>query len=98
MKVKMFDLPCMDSRKSFYGKAKVIEINGNKYLMSYNTVVCGISKTGKFKRFWNGYSSTTQRHINSFLDYYGIYGGGKNWWNSQEVVNFNQDQLIAALA
>lgn len=37
MTTKMYNLPCLDSRKSFYGKAKVIETeNGEKLLQSYN--------------------------------------------------------------
>lgn len=79
MKIKEYDLPCFDSRKSFYGKAKVIENdNGEKVLRSYNTEVCKITNGGEFVRLWSGYSSTTMRHINSFLRFFGIAGGGKN--------------------
>lgn len=40
MKEKIFDLPCFDRRKSFYGKAQVIEqANGEKLLRSYETIV-----------------------------------------------------------
>lgn len=74
-----------DGRKSFYGKAQVIERNGVKYLKSYNTIVCKISRNGKFYRFWNGYSQTTMRHIDSFCDLYGVPGGGKSWWMNQKV-------------
>ena len=42
----------VDWRKSFYGKAGVIEENGNVYLRSYNTIVCGIVD-GEFRRFWD---------------------------------------------
>lgn len=49
--MKMYDLPTMDNRKSFYGKAKVIEKdNGEKV-----------------------------------LQFFGIAGGGKSWWDSLEV-------------
>lgn len=78
--MKMYDLPTMDNRKSFYGKAKVIEKdNGEKVLQSYNTEVCKITEGGEFVRLWSGYSATTMRHVNSFLQFFGIAGGGKNW-------------------
>lgn len=35
--MKVFDLPCFDRCKSFYGKAKVKELdNGEKVLQSYS--------------------------------------------------------------
>lgn len=86
MKIKEYDLPCFDSRKSFYGKAKVIENdNGEKVLRSYSTEVCKITNGGEFVRLWSGYSFTTMRHINSFLWFFGIAGGGKSWWDSLAV-------------
>lgn len=86
--MKIYDLPVMgyDRAKSFYGKAKVIEKdNGEKVLQSYNTEVCKIGSNGKFVRLWGGYSVTTMRHVNSFLSFFGIPGGGKAWWNMQPV-------------
>ena len=88
--MKIYDLPVMgyDRVKSFYGKAKVIEKdNGEKVLLSYNTEVCKISRNGEFVRLWGGYSVTTMRHVNSFLSFFGISGGGKAWWNNQAVEN-----------
>lgn len=85
---KIFDLPVCgnDRAKSFYGKAKVIETNmGEKILVSYSTWVCRITATGKFVRTWDGYSVTTMRHVNSFLSFYGLDGGGKAWWMVQPV-------------
>lgn len=56
-----------DSRKSFYGKAHVIELdNGIKQLMSYNTIV-GEIKNGKYCQLWEGKSQTTTRHIKEFI-------------------------------
>ena len=75
-----------DRRKSFYGKAKVIEKdNGETVLLSYDTEVCKINTNGEFIRLWNGYSVTTMRHINSFLRLVGIAGGGKAWWDAQTI-------------
>lgn len=76
---RVYDLNCYDSRKSFYGKAKVIERDGEKLLQSYNTIVCKIDKDGNFVKLWDGYSYTTLRHINSFIQHFGIAGGGKSW-------------------
>lgn len=85
--MKIYDLPVMDGRtKSFYGKAKVIEKdNGEKVLQSYNTEVCKIGSNGEFVRLWSGYSVTTMRHINSFLQLFDIAGGGKAWWDTQKI-------------
>ena len=72
--------------KSFYGKAKVIEKdNGETVLQSYDTEVCKITSGGEFVRLWSGYSVTTMRHINSFLQLVGIAGGGKAWWDTQKI-------------
>lgn len=79
------ELACRDGRKSFYGKAQVIERgDGYIYLRSYYTDV-GRVINGMFERLWDGYSATTMRHVNSFLDEFGIDGGGKAWWDQQEV-------------
>lgn len=57
--------PIYDTRKSFYGKAKIVIYNNIIDLISYNTVVARI-EDGKIKVFgW--YSQTTARHINEFL-------------------------------
>lgn len=81
-----YDLPCYDGRKSFYGKAKVIETEKGRYLQSYDTIVCFLSYGGTFVKIWNGYSVTTMRHINSFMEFvrWNEYGG-KTWWNSLET-------------
>ena len=85
--IKNFDLPVVNGRgKSFYGKAMVTEFdNGDIELTSYNTIVCRIHK-GKVQTLGNGYSATTMRNINSFLDFYGIEDGGKTWWNNLKAV------------
>lgn len=72
-------LPIYDARKSFYGKARVtvdgfdgfggwIKAPGEKYLYSYNTVVCYIDaeNTVHLLPAWN-YSATTLRHVKEFL-------------------------------
>lgn len=74
-----------DRAKSFYGKAKVIETDGETLLQSYDTTVCKIDKSGEFVRMWEGYSATTMRHINTFIEMFGVSGGGKKWWNALPV-------------
>lgn len=69
----MFELNCRyDTRKSFYGKAKVVEQeNGDLLLYSYDTLVARV-KDGKFEvnsNVWSYYlySNTTLRHIKEFF-------------------------------
>ena len=86
--MKALELKPTNGRKSFYGKALIIEKDdGDIELRSYNTIVCRI-RNRKFERLWDGYSATTMNHINSFLDTFGIDGGGKSWWTSLEVCNY----------
>lgn len=53
--------------------------------VSYDTTVCKIDKSGEFVRMWEGYSATTMRHINAFIEMFGISGGGKKWWDALPV-------------
>ena len=65
--MKMYELAAMhDSRKSFYGKAKVLILDdGTIQLQSYNTIV-GEIRDGKYNQLWDGKSHTTTRHIKEF--------------------------------
>ena len=87
----MFELsPMADNCKSYYGKAKIIQDGNRAALLSYNTIVCEITFPDNvptfdgngitFKRLWDGYSATTQRHINSFRNCYGLAGMSKQDW------------------
>jgi hypothetical protein len=67
--------PRFDSRKSFYGKAVVIEEAGVKQLRSYNTIVAEI-RDGEAEIFGT-YSPTTLRHIKDFLYQNGFEVGTK---------------------
>lgn len=88
--------PYYDSRKSFYGKAKVIYDHDNDTitLRSYDTDVCRIVNKYNgfiFQRLWGGYSATTMRHINEFVEQFTTRSfseksGGKKWWDSLKVV------------
>ena len=87
--MKIYDLIPTDGRKSFYGKAKVIEKDGETLLQSYDTTVCKVDKSGEFVRMWSGYSVTTMRHINAFIEMFGISGGSKSWWDALPVQGYN---------
>jgi len=67
-------------QKSFYGKAHIFTNAGKIYLRSYDTVVAAIDNSGKFHRLWGGYSATTQNHINSFRETYGMHRISKREW------------------
>lgn len=70
--------PQYDSRKSFYGKAHVVDDeDGTLTLYSYNTPVCEI-KDGKVKllSMWDS-SQTTLRHVKEFLKQNGYEAGSK---------------------
>lgn len=65
--METFELfPKYDTRKSFYGKAKIVEHkNGDKDLISYTTTVASIKNNILYVYGW--FSNTTARHINEFL-------------------------------
>lgn len=62
-----------DSRKSFYGKAKVIiSDEGTIFLKSYDTFVALIEPDGTYKKIWDGSTQTTNRHIKEFKKQFNI--------------------------
>lgn len=72
-------------QKSFYGKAIVTEYNNRfSILTSYTTEVAMI-KNGIFYRLWNGYSVTTQNHINEYRQQNGMEKLSKSEWLSIPV-------------
>lgn len=75
----MYDLECRyDTRKSFYGKAIVLEQKMSDWsemdLYSYKTLVAKIIKTkNKIKYIYGGkYSQTTTRHQKEFFRQNGL--------------------------
>lgn len=89
-----YDLDCRyDTRKSFYGKARVVEekqLNGTKIrLYSYGTLVATI-ETYKNKtkyEYLGRYSQTTTRHQKEFFKQYGL--------SENEIKDlFKNDKLI----
>lgn len=70
----VYDLTPADSRKSFYGKAKVIFCDGARYLLSYDTIMGSIDAQGKWHKYSDYYSATTNRHVIAF------FGDNKRFW------------------
>lgn len=67
--MKMYELKPSDKdgKKSFYHKAMVMEdADGNQTLFSYLTPIITRKTDGEIIRHWNGWSTTTGRHIASF--------------------------------
>ena len=93
-----FDLaPDYDSRKSFYGKAKVdVRPDGTQVLYSYGTPVCKIQdgKATLLKRGYLGWASsaTTLRHVKEFLRQNGFEAGSINdLRKNYPVEQFNEE-------
>ena len=59
--------PYYDSAQSFYGKARVIEIENDVFLVSYETVVAFFNRETKIAQVVDTFSPTTLRHIKEFL-------------------------------
>ena len=79
--MKAYELAPVDSRKSFYGKAKVaIGDNGAEVLYSYDTPIIRRCSNGKLERLWSGWSATTGRHVAAFC------GINKKQYEAMEVV------------
>ena len=82
--MKSFELKAT-IQKSYYRKAFILEDeNGNVFLQSYDTVVCGIVD-GSFVRYWDDYSVTTMNHINDFCKLYNTPTMNKKTWISLPV-------------
>ena len=62
---RFYDLIPTDGRKSFYGKAKVLVNDNTQTLYSYDTAIMILSH-GVYYRLWDGWTSTTGRHIKAF--------------------------------
>ena len=81
---KISELIPTTGQKSFNHRAHILQdATGTSQLLSYETIVASFDpQTKEFKKLWNGYSATSQKHIDAFCDYCGIKGGGKKWWCS----------------
>lgn len=84
-----------DGRKSFYGKARVIEFSdGSIFLVSYDALMCKIEE-GELVYTYAGrdsWSCTTGRHLVEFSRQYGGDYGGKKSVHSARAISW-QDSL-----
>lgn len=64
--MKKYELSPIDRRKSFYGKAYVLEQDGAEVLYSYNTKILTRKQDGTMIRNWDDWSLTTGRHVKAF--------------------------------
>lgn len=81
-------MPINDARASFYGKARVrVDDHGNKFLFSYNVpVMWWDAKNMNLHRLWDGWSSTTGRHVKEFSSQMpGCAAVSKKEWDKMEV-------------
>ena len=76
--ITMMELcPYYDSALSFYGKAKVFEIENDVFLMSYDTIVAFFNRDAKIAQVYGIHSATTLRHIKEFLKQSGFKAESK---------------------
>jgi len=70
-----------------FNKRASIKKAGSVYtLTSYTTNVISFdTETGEIKKLWHGYSVTTLKHINIFLNFFGIPGISKRDWIELET-------------
>ena len=61
-----------DSRKSFYGKAKVTHVGQFLELKSYDTIAVYYNMLTNELKVMGRFSATTARHINEFLQQLGF--------------------------
>lgn len=65
--VNVYDVVPTDNRKSCGGKAKVVAYpDGSQTLFSYGLGIMTKYPGGRMERHWDGWSSTTGRHIKYF--------------------------------
>ena len=88
---------CGRNQKSFYGKARCLMTEKGWYLLSYDTIVCGLTcndQTGEInvlRRYWMKYSATTAKHIDSFLYNFRLRALHKKEWES---LKYNTPYII----
>lgn len=78
VKIVSTELKPRNGRKSFYGKALILDdLHGTRYLKSYNTVMCSADADGHVRRHGDYVnpntgrrSFTTAAHLRSFFEAY----------------------------
>lgn len=79
-------VPRVSRVKSFYKKAVIQPFPGGLTLYSYGTPVCTVCD-GKVFRCWDGWSATTARHVNEFLQQNGLAPLCKSEWCALPVIS-----------
>ena len=64
---------------------QLVTTGENNIVFSYGTPVFVMSQGHHHRRLWNGWSATTQKHINKCLDYMGLSHINKKVWDSMPV-------------
>lgn len=83
--MRIFELlPVNDSRKSFYGKARVIENDDYIWLLSYDTIVAVLQDGRMELKGW--FSATTARHIKEFAQFYGFAAPTKKQMEDKQTL------------
>lgn len=70
--MKILDLKPLNGQKSFGGKAQIIFIGSTIQLRSFETIVAEYNTQEEIVNVFDWFSSTTAKHINSFLELYGF--------------------------
>ena len=83
---KEFELKPYGRQKSYYGKAMIKEEDGISKLISYTTKVAEYSYLTDIMTVYGWFSSTTAKHINSFLNFHGF-----KTCNKQELENYKNE-------
>ena len=69
VKATKTELTPTSSRKSFYGRAFVLEgMDGTHWLQSYDTIMCSVDRDGRVRRHSDYRSNTTDCHVKAFLE------------------------------
>ena len=69
VEVTKTELMPTSSRKSFYGRAFVLEgMDGTHWLQSYDTIMCSVDRDGRVRRHSDYRSNTTDCHVKAFLE------------------------------
>ena len=88
--IRMMELcPYYDSAQSFYGKARIVEIEDDVFLISYDTIVAFYNRDTRIARVMGTYSATTLRHIKEFLK--------QNGFKAKDKAQIEKDYIKADL-
>lgn len=93
--IELEELMPNDGQKSFGEKAQIVKTEYVDALCIYSTPVACIIKNGlKFIRLWDGYNSTTMRHINSFRSIYGLGAISKKQWQKMPMEEMTVEEIL----